>query len=162
LLTLLPQLGITVSTYTHKAVFTVEESEEINSQIPGAHTKNLFVKDKKGNFFLLIAENHALISLNKIHPLIGAKSRVSFGKAEDLMKLLGVTPGSINAFAPINDKNGNVAVIIDKPLLLHALINCHPLTNEMTSTISKEDLLRFLEHIGHIPQIVELSGPKQA
>ena len=158
LLVLLEELQMETTTHHHEAVFTVEESEHVTAKIPGGHTKNLFVKDKKNNFFLIVAENNARIPLNKIHTQIGARSRVSFGNAEKLMEFLGVMPGSVNAFAPINDQQNQVKVIIDEPLLDHELINCHPLTNEMTTTISKDDLLKFLEFAKHEPLIINLSG----
>lgn len=157
LLKKLEELKIETKTYEHEAVFTVDESSKIKQQIPGGHTKNLFLKDKKGNFFLVVAEGTAQIKLNSIHGLIGAKGRVSFGKPEALMELLGVKPGSVTAFAPINDIGNKVSIIIDEPLLRHNLINCHPLTNEMTTTISKEDLLQFLKHVNHEPQIIQVS-----
>lgn len=157
LLKKLEELKIETKTYEHEAVFTVDESSKIKQEIPGGHTKNLFLKDKKGNFFLVVAEGTAKIKLNSIHGLIGAKGRVSFGKPEALMELLGVKPGSVTAFAPINDVENKVSVIIDEPLLRHDLINCHPLTNEMTTTISKEDLLQFLKHANHEPQIIQVS-----
>lgn len=159
LLSMLDELGIAAKTHHHEAVFTVSESQKIKQEIPGGHTKNLFLKDKKGNFFLLVAESHANIRLNSVHGLIGARGRVSFGNAEALMQLLGVKPGSVTAFAPVNDTENQVKVIIDKPLLEHDLINCHPLTNEMTTTISREDLLRFLVHVDHEPLIVQVSEP---
>ncbi len=154
---LLDNLGIKTTTYDHEAVFTVEESSKIKQDIPGGHTKNLFLKDKKGNFFLIVAEGVASIRLNQVHGLIGASGRVSFGKPEALMELLGVKPGSVTAFSAMNDVDGKVKVIIDEPLLRHDLINCHPLTNEATTTISREDLLRFLEHIDHSPLIITVS-----
>lgn len=157
LLKKLESLDIETTTYEHEAVFTVEESSRIKQEIPGGHTKNLFLKDKKGNFFMIVAEGTASIRLNSVHTLIGAKGRVSFGKPEALMELLGVKPGSVTAFAPINDTENQVKVIIDEPLLRHDLINCHPLTNEMTTTISREDLLRFLKHVDHEPQIIQVS-----
>ena len=157
LLKTLKDLNFETKTYEHEAVFTVEESSKIKHEIPGGHTKNLFLKDKKGNFFLIVAEGTAQIRLNSVHSLIGAKGRVSFGKPEALMELLGVKPGSVTAFAPINDKENKVSVIIDEPLLRYELINCHPLTNEMTTTISKENLLQFLGHINHEPQIIQVS-----
>lgn len=157
LLQKLNELEIKTTTYDHEAVFTVEESAKIKQEIPGGHTKNLFVKDKKGNFFLIVAEGVATIKLNQVHSLIGASGRVSFGKPEALMELLGVKPGSVTAFAPINDVGNQVKVIIDEPLLRYDQINCHPLTNEATTTISKEDLLLFLEHIEHSPLIVRVS-----
>ncbi|WP_075998223.1 prolyl-tRNA synthetase associated domain-containing protein [Salaquimonas pukyongi] len=157
LLCLLDELGIEHETHHHEPVFTVEESEHVTATIPGGHTKNLFVKDKKGNFFLIVAGNHARIPLNRIHGLIGAQGRVSFCNGEKLMELLGVAPGSVNAFAPMNDHENRVKVIIDEPLLENDQINCHPLINDKTTTISREDLLRFLEHVGHPPQVIRLS-----
>jgi len=153
----LDELGIETRTYEHEAVFTVEESSKIKQNIPGGHTKNLFLKDKKGNYFLIVMEGTAEIRLNAVHALIGARGRVSFGKPEALMELLGVKPGSVTAFAPINDTQNKVTVIIDKPLLRHNLINCHPLTNEMTTTISNQDLIRFLKTINHEPRIMQVS-----
>lgn len=157
LLKMLDEMGMKVETHTHEAVFTVEESDHITASIPGGHTKNLFVKDKKGNFFLIVAGNKVRISLNKVHGLIGASGRVSFANEDYLMAYLGVKPGSVNAFAPVNDKDNKVKVIIDAPLLENDLINCHPLINEMTTTISREDLLRFLKHVNHEPLIVQVS-----
>lgn len=157
LLKLFSNLDIETTTVDHEAVFTVEESVKIKQDIPGGHTKNLFLKDKKGNFFLIVAEGTAQIKLNAVHNLIGASGRVSFGKPDALMELLGVTPGSVTAFAPLNDTGNQVKVVIDEPLLRYDQINCHPLTNEATTTISRDDLLRFLEHVNHTPQIVKLS-----
>jgi Ala-tRNA(Pro) deacylase len=158
LLAMLDQLGIANSTQEHEAVFTVEQSRHVHDMVPGAHTKNLFVKDKKDNYFLIIAESSAQIAMNRIHGLIGAKSRLSFANADRLMEFLGVLPGSVTAFAPVNDAGRRVSVIIDEPLLESDMINCHPLTNTMTTTISKSDLLRFLDHVGHPPMVARLSG----
>jgi len=158
LLNLLSELNIDTKTHDHEAVFTVEESSKIKQDIPGGHTKNLFLKDKKGNFFLIVAEGTAQIKLNKVHGLIGASGRVSFGKPEALMELLGVKPGSVTAFAPMNDVDGKVKVIIDEPLLRYDQINCHPLMNDATTTIAREDLIRFLEHVNHSPEIVQVSS----
>ena len=161
LLSMLQQLGIDVTTHEHEAVFTVEQSSAVHEKVPGAHTKNLFVKDKKDNFFLIVAQSSAQIPMNRVHGLIGAKSRLSFANAERLMALLGVLPGSVTAFAPVNDNEKRVQVIIDAPLLDNDLINCHPLTNTMTTTISRHDLLRFLDHVDHKPLIVGLSTAGQ-
>lgn len=154
---LLNELGIETVTHEHEPVFTVEESEHVTAAIPGGHTKNLFVKDKKGNFFLIVAGNRARIPLNKVHGLIGAQGRVSFANADYLMEYLGVTPGSVNAFAPMNDHGGKVKVIIDEPLMENDRINCHPLMNDKTTTISRDDLLRFLKHVNHEPEIIRVS-----
>ena len=157
----LDEQNIKTETHHHDAVFTVEESVKIKQEIPGGHTKNLFIKDKKGKFFLLVVEGSARIELNKVHSIIGASGRVSFGKPEALMELLGVEPGSVTAFAPINDKDGQVQVVIDEPLLRYDQINCHPLKNTMTTTIAREDLLKFLESVDHSPLIVKFSADPQ-
>jgi Ala-tRNA(Pro) deacylase len=155
---LLDELGIKTETFRHQAVFTVEESQSIKEAIPGGHTKNLFVRDRKGKLFLIVAEQDAEIPINRIHGRIGARSRLSFASADSLREHLGVEPGSVTAFAPVNDKRNSVTVVIDEALLRHDSINCHPLTNTMTTTISREDLLRFLDHVKHPPTIARLSG----
>ncbi len=162
MLALLGRLGIAFKNHEHEAVFTVEESRHVKEAIPGAHTKNLFVKDKKDNYFLIVAEGSAQIHMNSVHTLIGAKSRLSFANAERLMEYLGVMPGSVTAFAAVNDTGNNVTVVIDQALLDSPLVNCHPLTNTMTTTISREDLLRFLKECGHAPLVVALSQPGEA
>lgn len=155
---LLDTLGIETTTHRHEPVFTVAESADVKESIPGGHTKNLFVKDRKDNYFLIVAEGSARIDMNRIHPLVGARGRLSFANAEALMRFLGVTPGSVTAFAPVNDRERRVQVVIDAPLLDHDHVNCHPLTNTMTTTISRENLLKFLQHVGHPPMIVRLSA----
>lgn len=154
---LLERLAIAVVTHEHEAFFTVEDGREVKDRIPGGHTKNLFVKDKKDNYFLIVAEGDARIPMNAVHTRIGARSRLSFANAERLMQFLGVEPGSVTAFAVMNDVDKRVRIVIDESLLAHDPINCHPLTNTMTTTISREDLLRFLDHVDHDPLIVALS-----
>jgi len=158
LLQMLDENGYDTTTIEHQAVFSVDESRDLTLKLEGGHTKNLFVKDKKDNYFLLVIEQSARINLNQVHRLIGAKSRLSFGKPDKLMEYLGVTPGSVTAFGVVNDRHQNVKLIIDKPLLTHAKINCHPLINTMTTTISREDLLKFMELSDHKPEIIQLSG----
>lgn len=153
----LDELGIEHRTEHHPAVFTVEESAKIKAVIPGGHTKNLFVKDKKGNMFLLVVEGTAKVELNKIHSIIGASGRVSFCKPDLLMEHLGVEPGSVTAFAPINDKQQKVKVVIDEPLLRYDKINCHPMVNTMTTTVSRENLLSYLDAVDHTPMIIRFS-----
>ena len=158
LLQMLDENGYDTATVEHPAVFSVEESRDLTLNLEGGHTKNLFVKDKKDHYYLLVIEQSAQINLNQVHRLIGAKSRLSFGKPDKLMEYLGVTPGSVTAFSVVNDRHQNVKLIIDKPLLAHAKINCHPLINTMTTTISREDLLNFMELNDHKPEIIQMSG----
>jgi Ala-tRNA(Pro) deacylase len=153
----LDALGIGHSTKNHPPVFTVSESQSLRDEIPGGHTKNLFLKDKKGQFFLLTVEEDAEVNLKAVHTVIGARGRVSFGKPEPLLELLGVTPGSVTAFGAINDTEGKVQVVLDEALLKHEVINAHPLRNDATTSVARDDLLRFLESTGHAPLIVPLS-----
>ncbi|MCY6383277.1 prolyl-tRNA synthetase associated domain-containing protein [Hoeflea prorocentri] len=149
-------MGIAHTTREHPAVFTVSESQALRDEIPGGHTKNLFLKDKKGNFFLVTAQEDAEVNLKAIHTVIGAKGRVSFGKPEPLMELLGVVPGSVTPFGVINDTQQRVSMVLDESLMKHDIINAHPLRNDATTSIGRDDLLRFLESTGHKPLIVAL------
>lgn len=157
LLDLLKERGIIATTLEHEPMFTVEESRSLRGALEGGHTKNLFLKDKKSNYFLLVLEETAQIDLKTVHTLIGGKGRVSFGNADRLMEYLGVKPGSVSAFCVVNDHDKAVKLIIDAPLLEHEMINCHPLTNCMTTTISREDLLEFANACGHEAEILQIS-----
>jgi Ala-tRNA(Pro) deacylase len=154
----LDTLGISHKTKTHPPVFTVAESVSLRDEIPGGHTKNLFVKDKKDQFFLLTVEENASVDLKTVHTIIGAASKVSFGKPEKLMEYLGVAPGSVTAFGAINDTGHKVTFVLDKDLLEHDVINCHPLTNEATTSIGRDDLTRFMEATGHTPLVLKVTG----
>ncbi|TIT75285.1 MAG: prolyl-tRNA synthetase associated domain-containing protein, partial [Mesorhizobium sp.] len=145
----LADLGISVSTVRHPPLFTVADSQALRGEIPGGQTKNLFLKDKKDNFFLVTVGEEAEVDLKQIHHLIGAAGRVSFGKPEMLMELLGVIPGAVTVFGLINDTAGRVKVFLDQELMSHEVINGHPLTNEATTTIAAADLVRFVEATGH-------------
>ncbi len=122
------------------------------------HTKNLFLKDKKGNYFLLTAQEDTQVNLKTLHKLLGGSSRFSFGSADKMEEFLGVTPGAVTAFGIINDRAGDVTFAIDQRLLQHQKINCHPLVNTATTTISSQDLLSFAAASGHDPIIVDLSS----
>ena len=154
----LAQMDIAVKTVEHEPLFTVAQSQALRGQIPGGHTKNLFLKDKKDNYFLLTVDEEAEIDLKLIHKVIGAASRVSFGKAEAMESLLGVTPGAVTAFGVINDKAGAVRFFIDESLLSHEVINCHPLVNTATTSIAPADLIRFIEATGHRPNTLNLAA----
>ncbi|MBP1873339.1 Ala-tRNA(Pro) deacylase [Ensifer adhaerens] len=154
----LDDLGIEHSTKKHEPVFTVAESVALRDEIPGGHTKNLFVKDKKDNYFLLTVEEHATVDLKTVHQVIGAASKVSFGKPEKLMEYLGVIPGAVTALGAINDTDGNVKVIIDEELMAFDVINCHPLSNDATTSIGSKDLLRFMEATGHEPLVLKVTA----
>ncbi len=158
LFTRLDALGIAHDTVRHDPVFTVEQAQAVRDEVAGAHTKNLFLKDKKGRLFLLVLEETASVDLKRVHQAIGASGRVSFGSAEALLEHLGVTPGSVTAFAVMNDPERHVTLVIDEPLLEADHICAHPLSNDATTVVSKEDFLRFMEACGHPPLVLKLSG----
>jgi len=143
-------LGIEHKTYRHQPVFTVEESAGIKEAMPGGHTKNLFLKDKKGRLVLLSAIADTVIDLTAVSKLIGS-GRFSFGNADLLMQHLGVTPGSVTVFAVINDTECNVTLVLDEALFAHNPVNFHPLRNDATTAISPTDLLKFCRATGHDP-----------
>lgn len=151
-------LGIAFENFQHEPVFTVAESQSLRDEISGAHTKNLFLKDKKGQYFLVVLEENATVDLKTIHSLIGGSGRVSFGKPEPLMELLGVVPGSVTVFAAINDTDHQVTIVLDADLMEADKINGHPLRNDATTTIGRDDLLKFLAHTGHKPLVTKVSS----
>jgi Ala-tRNA(Pro) deacylase len=153
----LDTLSITTKTVEHQAVFTVAQSEQLHRDIPGAHTKNLFLKDAKGALFLVVAEAHTRVDLKTLHKSIGC-ARLSFGNADLLMQMLGITPGSVNAFAVLNDRESKVSVVLDDTLRLASHINCHPMTNTATTSILRDDLVRFMLATGHAVRWLRLSG----
>lgn len=155
LLARLHQLGIATRTHEHPPLFTVEQSQALRGEISGGHSKNLFLKDKKGQIWLVVAEEDAAIDLKRLHTVIGS-ARLSFGSADLLEQVLGVKPGSVTPFGLINDKEGKVNVVLDEGLMGHDVVNFHPLTNEATTSIAPDDLLRFIADCGHKPIVVAL------
>lgn len=157
LLARLTALGIETTTVEHPPVFTVDEAKALRGVLPGAHTKNLFVRDRKGVMWLVVALEDRTVDLNALAETLGHR-RFSFGSAERLMKHLGVVPGAVTPFAVINDHDGLVSVALDEGLRGHEPWNFHPLVNSMTTTITASDMLRFLEAVRHPPRWVALSG----
>jgi Ala-tRNA(Pro) deacylase len=158
LFTFLAGLGIEVTTTRHPPLFTVADSQVLRGEIAGGHTKNLFLKDKKDRFFLVTVGEEAVVDLKQIHHLIGASGRVSFGKPEMLMELLGVVPGAVTVFGLINDTGRRVTVVLDAALMDNEIVNAHPLTNEATTSIAAADLLGFIRATGHEPAVLKVSA----
>lgn len=158
----LKDLGIEVKTVEHPPLFTVADSQGLRGEIAGGHTKNLFLKDKKDNFFLVTVDEEAVVDLKSIHQIIGASSRVSFGKPEKLMEYLGVIPGGVTVFGAVNDIGHNVQIVLDASLMENDIINGHPLTNEATTSIKRDDLMRFLAATGHEVRILAVSENAKA
>jgi Ala-tRNA(Pro) deacylase len=149
----LDRLGIAHSTVCHPPLHTVEQSRALRGAIPGGHTKNLFLKAKSGELFLVVALEQARIDLKTLHRAFGVGS-FSFGSAELLRQVLGVEPGAVTPFALINDTAHRVAAVLDAQMMQEELLNYHPLENTRTTTIRSADLLRFLKATGHVPRIV--------
>ncbi|NCF26762.1 MAG: prolyl-tRNA synthetase associated domain-containing protein [Gammaproteobacteria bacterium] len=155
LLARLQTLGIAHRTVEHAPVYTVAESRGLRLDFPGGHSKNLFLRNKKGRMWLVTCLEDRQIDLKELAGRLDA-GRFSFGSAERLMRHLGVIPGAVTPFAVINDHAGVVHMVVDAGLLEHDPINFHPLDNAMTTAISAQALLRFLEYADHPPQIVDL------
>ncbi|MDE2383665.1 MAG: prolyl-tRNA synthetase associated domain-containing protein [Alphaproteobacteria bacterium] len=155
---LFEKLGIATTTTEHIPVFTVEEARKVHDAIPGGHCKNLFCKDEKGALWLIVALEDARIDLKAAKDRIGSK-RLTFGKPELLMEILGVEPGSVTPFGLINDKEARTNVILDEAMMRHAMLNFHPLKNDATTTISAGDLQTFIRATGHQPRVVAVSEP---
>lgn len=155
LLAFLADLGIETHTVEHPPVFTVEEAQTLRGDLEGGHTKNLFLKDKKGGLWLVVCLEDRRVDLNALSRRLGAP-RFSFGKAELLTATLGIEPGSVTPFALINDREGRVTPVLDQEMLELAPLNFHPLRNDATTQIAPRDLLRFLAATGHEPVVSEI------
>jgi Ala-tRNA(Pro) deacylase len=150
-------LGIEARTVEHPPVFTVEEAKALRGELPGAHIKNLFLRNKKGAMWLVVCLEDRQIDLKALAAALGA-GRFSFGSAERLMRHLGILPGAVTPFAVINDAAGAVQVVLDQAMLAESPINCHPLVNHMTTALAPDGLVRFLEAEGHAPLILDLDA----
>lgn len=157
LLATLERLGIVFELHEHEAVFTVEASARLHAHVRGTHTKNLFLKDAGGRFWLVSAPHDARVDLKALPAVIGSK-KLSFGKSEDMVRLLGVTPGAVAPLAVINDREDKVSVVIDNRLATALCVNIHPLRNTATLGLAGAELLAFLAEVGHPPQVVALPG----
>ena len=148
-------LAIPFAAYEHDAVFTVAESDAVNAAMPGAHTKNLFLKDKGGAFWLVTVPSDARVHLKGLPAAIGCK-HVSFGKAEDMERLLGITPGSVTPLAAINAAPGSITIVLDETLAVAGTVNVHPLRNTATLGLSGATILDLLRHWGHQPLVAAI------
>ena len=157
LMALLDSLGVETTTFEHPAVFRVGEGEEVKAGIPGAHTKNLFLKDARGQLWLISAADTTVIDLKRLHHVIGS-ARLSFGSAALMAETLGVSPGSVTAFGLINDKDRRVRFVLDRALDEAVLVNFHPLTNTATTGIARDGLWRFFEAVGASPLVVDFAA----
>jgi Ala-tRNA(Pro) deacylase len=149
-------LGINTTTKDHAPVFTVEEAQKVHDDIPGGHCKNLFCKDEKGVLWLIVCLEDARVDLKAAPAKIGSK-RLTFGKPELLMEVLGLEPGSVTPFGLINDAAIRTNVILDARMMEQDTLNYHPLKNDATTSIHSGDLLNFIKSCGHNPRIVAVA-----
>lgn len=152
----LDTLGIATTTVEHDAMFTVEQSQALRGTIPGAHTKNLFLRDKDNRLVLVVAKEDTKVDLKTLAKTLGL-GRFSFGKPEQMKAVLGVEPGSVTALALIHEGSRDLAaVVVDQALMEFAEVNCHPLDNRATTRLAMPDLLRFMRACGHKPRVLPL------
>lgn len=151
------ELGFQTTTIEHPPVHTVEDSSAVDLALPGASTKNLFLKSDKGALVLVVAKSSTAVDLKSLGKRLGT-GRFSFAKPDLLLSVLGVTPGSVTAFAIANDVEHRVKMVLDDALMTDERWNCHPLENTATTNIARDDLLRFIHSTGHDPQIMTLTA----
>lgn len=152
--------GIAHRTAEHEAVFTVEESRGLKADLPGGHSKNLFLKDKKGALYLAVAHAETKVDLVGLGKALGAKGRLSFGKPALMTAIMGVMPGAVTPFALINETaKALAAVVLDRALLDHDPVWFHPLENTASTAVSPQDLQAFLQACGFAPKILDLAAP---
>lgn len=151
----LRQLGVPTETHRHPAVFTVAEARALRGALPGQHSKNLFLKDKKGVLWLVVADEERAIDLKALRHRIGS-APLSFASAQTLRTALGVEPGSVTPFALINDAAAAVRVVLDAGMMAADILNFHPLANTATTAISPEGLMAFIRSCGREPAIIAL------
>ncbi len=150
------KLNIQTSTYRHPPLYTVEESRDLRGEIAGEHCKSLFLKDKKHNYILVVMSENRRLDIKALSKsALLDVGRLSFASAERMLHVLGITPGSVTPFSLINVANNELVVVLDQKMLENDLLNYHPLHNEATTTIQKNDLIKFITHFGFSPIIID-------
>ena len=157
LLTWMAEHGIEQTTHDHPAVFRVEEGLDLKADLPGLHTKNLFLKDKKGRLWLISAAQDTVIDLKRAHRAMGS-DRLSFGNETLLYETLGVRPGSVTALGLINDADRRVTFVLDRRLWEEAVVNFHPLANTATTALSQDSFRRVLALLDREPIVVDFDA----
>jgi len=151
----LRELDIPFDLYEHPAIFTVAEGDSLKGDIPGCHTRNMFLRTKKKQNFLVTLCAETLVDLKKLEELLGVK-HFSFGSPDRLMEILGVQPGSVTPLSVMNADPGSITIILEEKMMAADLAAYHPLINTMTVTLTPQNLLKFMHHLGHKPQIINL------
>ncbi len=158
LLGFLQELGVESAVHRHPPLFTVEDSQALRGELPGAHVKNMFLKDKSGGLWLVTCLEDRKIRIRDLEKAVGAR-KMSFGKPELLLETLGVRPGAVTPFAAFNDREARaVTVVLDSALDASEIVNCHPLHNAATLAVPAAGLVRFFEATGHQPVRVDFDA----
>ncbi|MBT8194200.1 MAG: prolyl-tRNA synthetase associated domain-containing protein [Acidimicrobiia bacterium] len=153
LLAYLSEIGIETTTVSHPPVFTVDEAKRLRGELPGAHSKSLFLRNKKGRMWLVVVLEDRSIDLKELGEQLGA-GRLSFGSPDRLMRYLGVIPGAVTPFGAYNDRDHDVRIVLDGTMMESPILNFHPLDNTRTTAISPQGLIEFLEATGHEPEML--------
>ncbi len=156
LLAWMDEHGVAHTTHDHPPVFRVDEGHALKAAMPGAHTKNLFLKDKKARLWLVSARQDTVVDLKRLPKTIGS-DRLSFGNEALLYETLGLTPGSVTALGLINDPGRRVTFVLDKALWDADVVNFHPLTNTATTALAQAEFRKFLDLLGREPQVVDFA-----
>lgn len=156
LLATLDALGIAHRTHDHDPAHTVEAAQALRGDMPGGHAKNLFLKDRKGGLWLAVVEENTRVDLTALEKFLGAP-RLSFGPAETMVAVLGITPGSVTPFALANESAAAVRLVLDEGLMAFETLHFHPLRNDRTTAIGRDDFLRFLQAVGHAPVMADVA-----
>ena len=151
----LSSLGIEFINHDHPPLRTVEESRSLRGNLPGVHIKNLFLRDKKRKYFLVVVSENRRIDLKWLRRYINASGTLSFGSPDALFELLGVEPGAVSPLSVFNDVKNVVTLFLDKSILSYDVVNAHPLRNDMTTALSPKDLERFMTLKGHPPKLID-------
>lgn len=154
----LVELNIAFENHKHPPLHTVAESQALRGELPGAHIKNLFLRDKKRRYFLVTVSEEREVDLKWLRHAIGAQGTLSFGSADALANLLGVEPGAVTPLGVINDTEGVVTAFLDRSLMTAETVNAHPLRNDMTTALAATDLERFMIAANHSPGFIDFDS----
>ena len=157
LLQTLAARGIEYARSEHPPVYTCDEAAQYRPPMPGVDTKNLFLRDEKHRFYLVMTACEKRLDLKALGRAIGAP-KLRFASEEELLAVLGLTPGAVTVLALVNDAAGQVELLVDAAYWPEAYYLCHPLVNTATLALSRESLERFLALTGHTPRVVEMPG----
>lgn len=154
--------GISYERYDHEPVYTCEQADRLDIPGSSAKTKNLFLRDRKGKRHFLVTVGAAKsVDIRALETVLGAKG-LSFASPERLERCLGLHPGSVTLFGVVNDREGNVEVVVDSDLLVYDGMQCHPLVNTSTLVVSMDGIMKFLGLTGHQPRVITVPAQENA